>query len=210
MSYLDAVNIRQGSGDFRQRMAAALVAEATAVVNEVTNEVQSLTLTGTATGGTFTLTFGGQATANLPFNASAAAVQSALQAISTVGTGNVVCTGGTLPGTAVTITFTGTLGGMPLNLLTATNALTGTGSPAPAITRSTAGVAYVNHAARAALAKAVANNPSGYIDTIGQAVANNTTIQADYPPPNHTLAVPESQVDNDILFTLGQVWNTFV
>jgi hypothetical protein len=51
-----------------------------------TNEVQRLTLTGAPTGGTFKLRFGSSQTAGtLPYNASAAAIQTALRALPTIG-----------------------------------------------------------------------------------------------------------------------------
>lgn len=46
-----------------------------------------------ATSGTFALTYAGQATAPIAYNANAAAVQSALEALSTIGAGNVTVTG---------------------------------------------------------------------------------------------------------------------
>jgi hypothetical protein len=70
-----------------------------------TNEVQTLTITGAPTGGTFRLSFRGVATANIAYNATAPVVQAALEALSTVGAGNVTATGGPLPATAVVITF---------------------------------------------------------------------------------------------------------
>lgn len=51
------------------------------------NEVQTLTIN--ATGGTFTGTFGGQTTAAVAYNATAAVLKAALEALSTIGTGNV-------------------------------------------------------------------------------------------------------------------------
>lgn len=109
-----------------------------------TNEVQTLTITGTPTGGTFRLTFNGVETANIAYNANAAAVQSALEAISSIGTGNVLCGGGALPGTPVTITFQGALAAEPQNLITVTNAaFTGGTAPAGAVARTTAGVRAV-------------------------------------------------------------------
>lgn len=74
-----------------------------------TNEVQSLTLSGTPSQGTFTLTFHGETTAPIAYNASAADVQTALIALTSIDAGAVVCTGGALPGTPVTITFSGAL-----------------------------------------------------------------------------------------------------
>lgn len=51
------------------------------------NEVQTLTID--ATGGTFTGTYGGQTTAAVAYNATAAVLKAALEALSTIGTGNV-------------------------------------------------------------------------------------------------------------------------
>lgn len=51
------------------------------------------TLACTATGGTFRLNFGGQYTAAIAYNASAAAVQTALAAVGLIGSGNVAVTG---------------------------------------------------------------------------------------------------------------------
>lgn len=54
------------------------------------DEVQTVTINGAPTGGTFTLTFSGQTTAAIPFNATALQVQAALLALSTIGTGGVL------------------------------------------------------------------------------------------------------------------------
>jgi hypothetical protein len=72
--------------------------------------VKTATITGTPTGGTFTLTFAGQTTSGIAYNAAAAAVQTALAALSTVGVGNVTVSGSA--GGPYTISFsnvTGTL-----------------------------------------------------------------------------------------------------
>ena len=45
------------------------------------NEVQTISITGSPTGGTFTLSFAGQTTAPIAYNASAATVVAALQAL---------------------------------------------------------------------------------------------------------------------------------
>lgn len=109
-----------------------------------TNEVQTLTITGTPTGGTFRLTFNGVETANIAYNAAAAAVQSALEAISSIGVGNVLCAGGALPGTPVTITFQGNLAAEPVPLITVTSkALTGGSSPDGSVAETTPGVRAV-------------------------------------------------------------------
>ena len=105
-----------------------------------TDEVQSLAISGTPTGGTFTLTFKGYTTAPIAYNAAASDVQSALELLSTVGSGGVTCTGGPLPGAPVVITFANQLGGQSVPLIVADGAgLTGGTTPAAAVTRTTAG-----------------------------------------------------------------------
>jgi RHS repeat-associated protein len=60
----------------------------------VTDEVQRVGFTTGMgfTGGTFTLSFGGQTTSAISYNASAATVQSALEGLSSIGSGNVSVT----------------------------------------------------------------------------------------------------------------------
>jgi hypothetical protein len=104
------------------------------------NEVQQVAITGTPTGGNFTLTFDGQTTANIAYNAAAAAVQTALAALSNIGSGNVACTGGALPGTPVAVEFTGDLAGVNVSQMTASSAgLTGGTTPTVAVTTTTQG-----------------------------------------------------------------------
>ncbi len=109
-------------------------------VAPLASDVQTLSVSGTPTGGTFTLTFGGQTTATIPYNATAAQVQSALAALSSIGAGNVACTGGPLPGTNVVVTFTGTRAFQPQSVIgVGTNSLTGGTTPAPAVAHTTTG-----------------------------------------------------------------------
>src|SRR4051812_5793680 len=106
-----------------------------------TNEVQTLTITGTPTGGTFKLAFRSVSTATIAYNATSAAVQAALEAISTIGTGNVICAGGPLPASPVTITFQGQLAGSNQPLLTVNSAAFTAGTtPAATVTETTPGV----------------------------------------------------------------------
>jgi PKD repeat protein len=63
--------------------------------DELTDEQQTVRVAN-ATGGTFTLTFNGQTTAPLAFNATAAQVDAALEALSTVGANNIQTSGGPL------------------------------------------------------------------------------------------------------------------
>ncbi len=93
-----------------------------------TNEVQTITLTGGPTGGTFTLTFGAQTTTAIAFNASAADVQAALRLLSTIGPYGVVVTGAA--GGPYTVTMAGPLANLASAAITASGAsLTGPGSP---------------------------------------------------------------------------------
>jgi hypothetical protein len=104
-----------------------------------TNAVQTLTTTGTPTGGTVPLTYDGRAT-TVAFNAAAAAVQAALEALPNIGVGNVVCAGGPLP-TGITITFQGALQKRPVpTIVTGSTGLTGGGSPTGVIANTTPGV----------------------------------------------------------------------
>lgn len=104
-----------------------------------TNEVQTVTITGSPTGGTFTLTFDGQTTAAIAHNATAATVRAALEALSNIPTGDVTVTGSA--GGPYTVTFVGSLGGKNQPAMTATASLTGGSGPAVAIATQTPGVA---------------------------------------------------------------------
>lgn len=85
----------------------------------VRNEVQ--TLFSDATSGTFTLTYQGETTSAIAYNASAATIQSELEALPSIGSGNVSCSGGDLPGTAVTVEFTGELAEQDVDTLLVDN-----------------------------------------------------------------------------------------
>ena len=104
------------------------------------SEVQQAAITGSPTGGNFTLTFGGNTTANIPYNATAGQVQAALEALASIGVGNVIVTGGPLPASPVLVNFVGTLAGTNVASITATaTGLTGGTSPAVNITTPTTG-----------------------------------------------------------------------
>lgn len=92
--------------------------------NAPANEVQAVAITGTApTGGTFTLTFQGQTTGPIAYNATAAAVKTALDALSNLETTDTTTAGGALPGVAVTVTFQGRYAGANVTQMTADGAL---------------------------------------------------------------------------------------
>jgi len=104
-----------------------------------TNEVQTVTITDTPTGGTFTLTFDGHTTANIAYNASAANVQAALLALTNLDTGDVTVTGGPGPGTPYVVTFGGTYANEGVPEMTAASALTGGTNPAITVTTNPQG-----------------------------------------------------------------------
>lgn len=100
------------------------------------DEVQTLTISGTPTGGTFTVSFQDAETTDLAFDASAATIQTALQLLITVGEGNVRVTGSG----PFTITFQGDLAGSGYELMIGDGALlTGGTAPAATVTRATEG-----------------------------------------------------------------------
>ncbi len=102
------------------------------------NEVQTVTVTGTPTGGTYTLTFSGQTTAPIAFNTTAADVRTALEALSNINFGEITVAGGPHPGTAITVGFGGQYEHTDVPQMTASGAgLTGGSSPAVAVTTTT-------------------------------------------------------------------------
>lgn len=105
-----------------------------------TNEVQTITITGTPTGGTFTLTFDGETTSAIAYNAAATAVRAALLALSNIGANDVTVSGGPGPGSPYVATFAGGYANSNVPAMTATSSLTGGTTPAVAVTTTTAGV----------------------------------------------------------------------
>lgn len=96
---------------------------------------------GAPTGGSFTLTFKGQTTGAITYNSSthhptAAEVQQALEGLSSIGVGNVVCTGGPLDGTDVVASFEGGALVDDMSALTHTDSLTPSGAITVAATQT--------------------------------------------------------------------------
>jgi hypothetical protein len=105
-----------------------------------TSEQQTITITGGPTGGTFTLSFAGETTAAIAFNATAAAVKTALAALASVNVTDLTTTGGALPGTPVVVTFGGRFSGDDVPQMTANSgSLTGGTSPTVTVTTGTGG-----------------------------------------------------------------------
>ncbi|NQT03202.1 MAG: flagellar hook-basal body complex protein [Planctomycetes bacterium] len=112
-------------------------------LNNKTNEQQTITITGTPTGGSFTLDFSATGTpATVAYNATAAQVQTALESLSSISAGDVKCTGGALPGTPVVVEFTGALAATDASLIVIDDTgLTGGASPAGTVTETIKGSA---------------------------------------------------------------------
>jgi hypothetical protein len=91
--------------------------------------VQTLTIKGAPTGGTFVIGYGGQQTVALAYNAANDTVQQALWNLSNINNGDVVVEGGPLPNTPIRIRFTGKLQYAKVPQLWTTNALTGGTNP---------------------------------------------------------------------------------
>jgi hypothetical protein len=136
-AYIDGLgSVAMGTDLFLSKTIGLL-----ADVDPGVDELQTLTITGTPTGGDFTLTFMGCTTAAIAYNATAADVQAALFLLPSIGGDNVLCGGGALPSTAVTMLFRNGLGRTNLPLMTGTfSGLTGGSSPDGSIAETTPGV----------------------------------------------------------------------
>ena len=97
-------------------------------------DVQTITITGTATGGNFTLTYSGVSSGAISWNATPTQVEAALLTIPALAALAPTFAGGPLPGTGITMTTPG----QPAVLAVGVNSLTGT-TPAPVVTHTTTG-----------------------------------------------------------------------
>lgn len=99
------------------------------------DEIQRVSFNRAATGGTFTLTYSGQTTSGIAYNATAATVEAALEALSNIGAGEAVVSGPA--GGPWVVQFDGTLGKSELTLMTGASSLTGGNTPAFTLTSKT-------------------------------------------------------------------------
>lgn len=111
------------------------------VVNAVgTNEVQTVTISGVPTGGDFTLSYDGDTSSAIAFDATAAVVKTALAALTGLSDDSITVTGGPGPGTPYVVTFVGPLGGQGVETLVADGSgLTGGTDPDVAVVVTTPG-----------------------------------------------------------------------
>jgi len=105
---------------------------------------QSVYINGVPTGGTFTLTFGGQTTGAIAYNASTAAVQSALEALSNIAPGDVVVSGSA--GVSYTLTFGGVYASTTVPVVSATSSLTGGTNASVTVAPVGTGLTHTIHA----------------------------------------------------------------
>lgn len=104
-----------------------------------TADVWTVTPGGTWSGGTFTITVNGQTTTAIPFGAAIATIQAAVQALSSVGSGNMTVGGGPQSTTATTYTAGGNLTGavtLSMNVASVTGS-----SPTATPVHTTTGIA---------------------------------------------------------------------
>lgn len=95
--------------------------------NSFLPNIQTITITGSPTGGTYTLTFGAQTTSALAYNATRSQVKSALEALSNIATHDVILLGNR--DNPIQLQLSGTWAGVAAPAITATPSLTGGSSP---------------------------------------------------------------------------------
>lgn len=105
----------------------------------LTNEVQTVTITGGPTAGSFQLTFAGQQTGTILYNANATTVRTTLEALSNIDPGDVTVTGGPGPGTPFVVTFGGQWLHQNVPQMTAVHTFTGGTTPGITVTTTTGG-----------------------------------------------------------------------
>jgi hypothetical protein len=129
----------------------------TAGPSAATSTVQTLTIAN-ATGGTFKLIFNSQPTAPIAYNAAAADIQSALEAITDIGAGNVTVTGPA----PFTITFLGgRLGGRYPAMKTDVSSLVGAGANAT-VTVTSSGTLAIPAGKHRHVIKGYTSLPTGF------------------------------------------------
>ena len=144
-----------------------------------TSEVQTLTIGGTPTGGTFAVSFEGRRSGDIAWNATNATLLASMNTAfdAAYGTGSIVAAAGTLTagiGT-VTLTFGGNYVRRAVPLMTiAQNALTGT-APTLAIAETTPGVNATGIGTAKGSFLVRTDNGTVYVNT-GTAIAPTLTV----------------------------------
>lgn len=146
-----------------------------------TSEVQTLTIGGTPTGGTFKIAYDGQISGAITWSATTntllANINAALDAMANIGTGGCVATDSTLSSGVgnVLLTFAANLAKLAVNTMTInTNALTGS-APTLAIAETTPGVTATERGAGIGALLVNISNGAVYSNT-GTALAPTWTL----------------------------------
>lgn len=151
-----------------------------AQVGASANDVQTLSMTGTPTGGSISLQITNPlsqsvVTLTVNSNATAAAVQSLCD--SNFGTGNFTVAGGPLPGSALTFTGANDFAAMAVAPFTVSaNNLTGGASPAASVAHTTQGASAGSFAPYSSAVAAVPANPTLTATGTGSAFAAGTYL----------------------------------
>ena len=139
------------------------------------NVFQKVQIIGAPGGGTFTLTFEGDTTGPIPFNATAAQVQSALEALPNIGTGNVLTAFGPVNTVGVEVDLFNDANPGPIQLMTADGlnleGVSGVAPPLVAVDAITTGIKSVPNAL------AVGFNAQVRVGIDG----SDTNVPADFP-----------------------------
>jgi hypothetical protein len=146
-----------------------------------TSEVQTLTIGGTPTGGTFTLSFDGFVTTPITWSATNATlianIDAALEALPNIGVGGITTAAGTVTagiGT-ITLTFTGNNASKAVNTIAVVaNNMTGT-APTVAVAETTPGVDASGRGAPKGALLTDTTNGKLYVNT-GTALAPTWTV----------------------------------
>ncbi len=101
------------------------------------NEVQTIEIDNASSGGTFALTYDGQTTAGIAYNAAAADVKSALELLTNINL--VAVTGGAGPTNDWIVEFQGTLAGTAVDMMVGDGALLTGGTTVVGVVETTRG-----------------------------------------------------------------------
>ena len=169
----------------RLGVSLALAAAAPLGMQLGNNEIQCITITGAPAGGGFTVTLGGVTSDSIAYNATADLVRQRLEAMSSIGEGNVRVWGGQFPTYEVYVEFIGDLGLTNVAALTTTDSFSGGSSPASAVTTLVAGVAgdglyYACSKTKLAIGAA----PTGTAGSGGALVAGDYSIGYTFANPS--------------------------
>ncbi|MFI4875947.1 MAG: hypothetical protein ACIALR_11435 [Blastopirellula sp. JB062] len=141
------IGIRSQPGKFALISAATNIEGSSGGVNEE----QTVSLTGSPSGGTFTLSYGGDTTSGIAYNAAASAVETALEGLTSIGSGDASVSGDA--GGPWTVEFTGALAGQDVALMTGDgSSLTGGGA---SVSVTQTAIAAVNEVQQVSLSESV-------------------------------------------------------